>query len=300
MRIAVIDLGTNTFNLSIAEKRGKEFVTILGDKEGVGLGLGGINKGLITNDAIYRGLAALRRFKTLSEKNGVAKFVLIGTSALRNAENKKAFIDVVWRELKLKIHVISGTEEAALIYEGVTSVKKPEKPALIMDIGGGSTEFVFADSKGQIKSRSFEIGVSRIYQMFKLNDPLNEKDCSDIENYLNESCGDFFDDVKAKELIGASGTFETFYELCFNERYPERKTVSMSRDEMMPHLSDVINSTQAEREKNEWIIPIRKKMAPIAAVKIQWIMRKLDIETVSISPFSLKEGVLKNLDKYVK
>jgi exopolyphosphatase/guanosine-5'-triphosphate,3'-diphosphate pyrophosphatase len=300
MRIAVIDLGTNTFNLSVAEKQGNEFVTILGDKEGVGLGLGGINSGLITDDAIARGLDTLRRFKSLAEKNGVTKFVLVGTSALRNAENRQTFLDIVWRELKLKIHVIPGAEEAALIYAGVTSVRKPEHKALIMDIGGGSTEFIYADASGPIKSRSFEIGVSRIYQMFRLSDPLSEKDGQLIEDYLNTSCGDFFDDVQARELIGASGTFETFYELCFNRRYPERKTTSMNREEMLPHLDSVINSTQAERNKNQWIIPIRKKMAPIAAVKIQWIMRKLDIETVTISPFSLKEGVLQNLDKYVE
>jgi len=300
VRVAVIDLGTNTFNLSVSEKRGTGYVNICSAKEGVGLGMGGINQNRITDDAMQRGLETLRKFRKTAGENEAEEIVLIGTSALRNATNSVDFVNRVWKELSLKIHIISGEEEARLIYLGVSSGITFDTPGLIMDIGGGSTEFILADSKGPLRSRSFEIGVSRIFQAFPFNDPLVDENVAEVEKYLEKSCGNFFVGMQVEWLVGASGTFETFYELCFNERYPAGKTLTMPAAEVLPQLDYLIHSSVAERERNEWIIPIRKKMAPVAAVKTRWIFRTLGIQKLTISPFSLKEGVLIEFDNYVE
>jgi exopolyphosphatase/guanosine-5'-triphosphate,3'-diphosphate pyrophosphatase len=162
-----------------------------------------------------------------------------------------------------------------------------------MDIGGGSTEFIFADSKGVWDLISLNIGVSRIYQQFQCQDPLSEADIWNIEEWLEERAEGFFEGKQADLLIGASGSFETFYELIHFEAFPEKiKSVEVSFSELMESIDQIIGSSQAERDKNEWIIPIRKKMAPIAAVKTRWVIKKLGVKRVIISPCSLKEGAL--------
>jgi exopolyphosphatase/guanosine-5'-triphosphate,3'-diphosphate pyrophosphatase len=291
MRKAIIDLGTNTFNLLIGAIDDTGFSVIYSEKEGVALGMGGINEQIISPEAYKRGISALSRFKLVCDKYHVQNIQGIGTSALRDATNALDFIEEVKGLLGIEIEIISGLQEAELIYKGVKWTYSFEQPAVIMDIGGGSTEFVFADKQGITDLVSLNIGVSRIYQYFSLSDPLNQEDISNIEEWLDENALGFFDGKQESVLIGASGSFETFYELMHQMPFPKRtKAVEISMVQLMECLNEIIASTQEERDKNDWIIPIRKKMAPIAAVKTRWVLGKLNIKKVHISPFSLKEG----------
>jgi exopolyphosphatase / guanosine-5'-triphosphate,3'-diphosphate pyrophosphatase len=293
MRKAVIDLGTNTFNLLIADVKENSFELVHTEKDGVALGMGGINDGLLTAEAFERGMNALKRFCASCTVMEVESIHAIGTSALRGASNASEFITAAHDELGLDIEIVSGLREAELIYKGVKWSYDFKVPGVIMDIGGGSTEFIFADSKGVNDMISLNIGVSRIYQKFAFNDPLKPEDILNIENWLEERAEGFFEGKQSDLLIGASGSFETFYELVHFEPFPEKlHAIEVNFDELLQSLDEIISSTQAERDKNPWIIPIRKKMAPIAAVKTRWIIRKLGVRKVFISPCSLKEGAL--------
>lgn len=294
-KIAIIDLGTNTFNLLVAEKDGKNIHRILSDKEGVGLGLGGITKNLISSDAMERALTALTKFVNISNNFLVDEIFAFGTSALRNATNAQELIKKAKEILNLNIQVISGLREAELIYKGVASGYQFHEPTLIMDIGGGSTEFILANDQGVEKAQSFEIGVSRIYQLFEMNDPMSETNQIEVVNYLENGTGDFFDQMKCDILIGASGSFETFYKIAYNKEFPDAEFIRMPIKDVYESLEKIICSTQKERDANPLIIPIRKKMAPLAAVKTKWIISKLDIQELVISPFALKEGVLSEI-----
>jgi exopolyphosphatase / guanosine-5'-triphosphate,3'-diphosphate pyrophosphatase len=294
-RIAIIDLGTNTFNLLVADKTGTVVKRIYSTKDGVALGLGGINENRISADAMERAMTALRKFCSTSQAMHVQSIYAFGTSALRNAKNATELIDQVRAELHVEIEVISGDREAELIYKGVASGYDFKKPALIMDIGGGSTEFILADQAGVIKAHSFEIGVSRIYQLFRFSDPMSAGDCQKVVDYLQQSTGDFFNDITSKRLIGASGSFETFYKLAYNTELPEDEFVTMNIEAVRGSLDKIISSTQKERDANPLIIPIRKKMAPLAAVKTKWIIDKLGMDELVISPYALKEGVMSEL-----
>lgn len=294
-RIAVIDLGTNTFNLLIVDKSDTGFIEVCGAKVGVGLGLGGINQNRIQEDAIQRALATLLAYKSKCEEYKVVEIIAYGTSAIRNAENKQDFLNQVERATGIEIRVISGIREAELIYNGVNLELEVNEPFLIMDIGGGSTEFILGDRNQFIEAASFEIGAARIFQSIPCSDPFTEEDCTKIESYLDAGVGDFFNQINVRMLIGASGSFETFYELLANKRYPAHKYVELNMIDLMSILETIIFSTRADREMDDRIIAIRKKMAPIAAVKIRWIIRKLGIQSVMISPYSLKEGVLSEL-----
>jgi len=291
MRKAVIDLGTNTFNLLIGIVDSKGFRVIHTEKEGVALGMGGINKKVLAPEAYKRGLNTLSRFKHVCERYQVYDIKGIGTSALRDAENASEFIKEVKKTLGIEIEIISGLREAELIYKGVKWSYDFSEPAVIMDIGGGSTEFVFADKNGITDLISMNIGVSRIYQLFEFSDPMSSDDVFRIESWLDENAKGFFDGKQEHILVGASGSFETFYELIHNEPFPEKiNAVEISRNHLIECLDQIIGSTKLERDKNDWIIPIRKRMAPIAAVKTRWVMNKLDIQRIYISPCSLKEG----------
>jgi len=294
MRKAVIDLGTNTFNILIADIYDKKFRIVYTEKEGVNLGMGGINKNTISPDAFKRGLATLRRFKAICEIHKALEINAFGTSALRDAENSSTFLKDVFDELGINISIISGKEEAELIYKGVNWSYAFSQPGVIMDIGGGSTEFIFANKDGITDLISLNIGVSRIYQELKFEDPLSQKNIQSIYNWLDEKANGFFDNKQEDLLIGASGSFETFYELIHHKNFPTiYNSVEVSIEELNYTIETIIKSSQADRDVNKFIVYIRKNMAPIAAVKVKWLIEKLGIKRILISPFSLKEGALK-------
>ena len=290
---AVIDLGTNTFNILIARIEDNFFEILWSGKEGVSLGMGGVNEKIIAPDAFQRGLETMERFKQFCDDWKVVQINAIGTSALRDALNSLDFIEKVKKLTGIEIKIISGEIEAELIYKGVNLTYKFKEPAMIMDIGGGSTEFIFADENGIFDLISLNIGVSRMYQEFQTSDPLTKEDENNIEKWLETKANGFFDNKQIDIIIGASGTFETFYELIHDTDFPsKRNALELQREELDNCLDVIIRSTQAERDTNDRIIPIRKKMAPIAAVKTRWVLNKLLVKKIVISPFSLKEGAL--------
>ena len=294
MRTAVIDLGTNTFNLLIADVMDSKFTVIHSEKEGVALGMGGINSNIISPEAFDRGIRALRHFNFMCIHHKVEVINAFGTSALRDATNSDLFIKQIKDELGISVNIISGEKEADLIYKGVLWSYDFRNPGVIMDIGGGSTEFIFANKEGITDLVSLNIGVSRIFQELKLSDPLTEKDILSITNWLDNKADGFFDGKQEELLIGASGSFETFYELIYSQPFPDKLKCSEIPMKTLNDMIDwVIFSTQEDRDTNEFIIPIRKKMAPIAAVKTKWVIEKLGITRTMISRCSLKEGALR-------
>lgn len=293
-RIGVIDLGTNTFNLLIADVNHEQFTPVYSEKDGVALGMGGINSGTIAADAFLRGIDTIAKFKRICDTYQVDEIRAIGTSALRDAKNQAEFLDTVLKNSGIKVEIISGDQEAELIYYGVHWSYQFEEATIIMDIGGGSTEFIIADRSGILDKQSFDIGVSRIFQELSLNDPYTEEDVRIIERWLDQKTNSFFEDKSCHILIGASGSFETFHEMIHSEKFEEHiDAKEFDPEELVRILNWMVYSTQAERDEHPYIIPIRRKMAPIAAVKTLWVIKKLGINRFFVTPCSLKEGVLK-------
>ena len=197
------------------------------------------------------------------------------------------------RKKAVSIEVISGDHEAQLIYEGVRLTHRFERPSLIMDIGGGSTELIVVEAGQPLRWQSFDIGVSRMAQLFRVSDPLSTTDIAQLEHYLERHCSAFLNGLQCSDFIGASGSFETFFELLHEQAYAANgQALEVSAPHFADMLEKIIDSTQAERDANDWIIPIRKQMAPFAAVKTRWIFRQLGAKRIFISPYSLKEGAL--------
>ncbi len=298
MRRAIVDIGTNTFNLLIADCGGSSLDRLHSEKRGVSIGMGGINRGTITEEAMNRAIQALKEFEEAIHSYAPVDVRYIATSAVRDADNAELFRDLVKSATGRELIVIDGEQEARYIHEGVSLCHSFEERGMIMDIGGGSTEFIEADSSGIIALSSMDIGVSRLYQMFDCSDPFSAKDVLDIESFIEEMSDGFFESKEVDVLIGSSGTFETFYELINRKPFPiGSKTVELEYKPFIAALDQLIFSTLKERNENEFIIPIRKKMAPYAGVKTRWVLKKLNVKRVLISPFSLKEGGLIRLSQ---
>jgi exopolyphosphatase / guanosine-5'-triphosphate,3'-diphosphate pyrophosphatase len=293
---AVIDLGTNTFNLLIAEVdiTQNHFHVLYSEKKGVALGMGGINEQKIGTEAFERGIQALIKFKSICNEYHVESIRAIGTSALRDAKNSHDFVAKAFEQTGLKVEIISGDEEAYYIYQGVCWSFDFKEPSLIMDIGGGSTEFILADKNGIQSKISFNIGVSRIFQEFSFSDPYTTEDVVKIEQWLEDKTQGYFDTMSCNTLVGASGSFETFHEMIHLEAFQEKvASKEIPFNLLIKTLDELIYSTQTERDLHPFIIPIRRKMAPIAAVKTKWVIEKIGASRTVVTPCSLKEGVLR-------
>ena len=252
MKKAIIDLGTNTFNLLIANVEGLNIEELHSEKEGVAIGMGGINSGIIADEAMERAIVALTKFKSICEDQGIENIWAFGTSAIRDAANKEVFLNRVLNEVGLKIQVLSGQEEAELIYEGVAALPGCPENGVVLDIGGGSSEVIVLAAHDIHIAKSLNIGVSRIYQMFEFSDPLSAEDQQKIETYLEEESAKLTPWPKQEILIGSSGSFETMYELINDHVFPhDPEFYELNMDDFNHQLDRMIASTLAERKSRQ-------------------------------------------------
>lgn len=301
-RIAVIDLGTNTFNLLIVEiDPDKNYQLVFQTKISVKLGEGGINKGFIAPVPFDRGINALKTHKQTIEKYNVEKVVAIATSAIRGASNGSEFVARANEECNIDVQVISGDKEAETIYYGVrNAVKMHDEPSLIIDIGGGSTEFIIANKNQIFWKQSFLLGVARLLELFNPSDPITDKEKDALLNYLKKELQPLFEAVKKyplTELIGSSGSFDSIAEMVAHRFYTP--TIFDGKTEFEFNLNDcaavhetILNSTTAERLRMKGLTAMRVDMIVISSILVQFILKSFAIPKMRHSAYSLKEGVL--------
>jgi exopolyphosphatase/guanosine-5'-triphosphate,3'-diphosphate pyrophosphatase len=170
-QVAVIDCGTNSIRLLIAETSGSTIKEVIRTMEIVRLGQGVDENKAFHPDAINRTLLAVKSFKEIIDRNNVDKIRFCATSATRDASNRNIFIDGVRDILNIQVEVIPGEEEAALSFTGATyQLDQGSGPFLVVDIGGGSTEFVYGDKK-VISAKSVNIGCVRMSERHLINQP---------------------------------------------------------------------------------------------------------------------------------
>lgn len=301
MRVAVIDLGTNTFNLLIAETRTDGgFVAIYNERLPVRLGEGGINSGIIAAPAYMRGLEAMDTYAGAIRQWRCDKKLAFATSAVRNSSNGRQFTDDVFHRTGIKINIISGDEEARYIYLGVLqAIDFHERNSLIMDIGGGSTEFIIANKNGLIWKQSFEIGASRLLQRFNPSDPITQKEVQDITSFLLDALVPLKEAVAENpvdELIGASGSFDSLAEMIMARFYTGEEfdgaefVFDLGQADMIHKL--LIASTREQRLQIKGLVAMRVDMIVISAILVELIIRELNIGHMRMSGYALKEGVL--------
>ena len=296
-----MDLGTNTFHLLIAEGTINDFREIAHEHIGVKLGEGGINKDIIVPEAFERGISTMKAFRTQIDNCNVQQVRAIATSALRNASNALAFVRRVKEEAGIDIEIIDGNREAAYSFNGVKAAGAlSAESSLILDIGGGSVEFIIGNKEGILWKQSFEIGAARLMEMFHHTDPIPPASIEALYLYLEDTLGALFLAIKEMPvytLIGSSGAFETFAELAALKRndifdLKNTKNYSFDLQELLTVTHELILSSHAEREANRAIIPVRVDMIVVASLITRYIIQKLAITNIALCTYSLKEGVL--------
>ena len=223
------------------------------------------------------------------------------TSAVRESANSDAFLALASAH-HIDIEVLSGDQEAEYIYYGVkTSFEMGEVPYLIMDIGGGSTEFVIANGSRIYFKKSYLLGVARLKELFFTDVQLNAESKLKMQNYLKRELSDlttFLQHFGPIHLVGSSGSFDTYFEMLNPKEFVENLTFFRFNNIDFKSLLDrLIHSTHEERLQMQGLIPLRVDMIAFAAFLTQFILHHANIQTVCASTYSLKEGVIKKLQE---
>lgn len=302
MKVAVIDCGTNTFNLVIADITDPHrYTKLYNTRIPVKLGESAINNGYITELAMNRGKEALRVFKTRIHEMKVEKVQAYATSAIRDASNGMSFVTWAKEELSIEISVIDGNREAELIYYGIRgAVQLTKEMSLIMDIGGGSNEFVIANEDGWHWKQSFKIGAARIIEKFPHSNPILQKEMDDITAYLVSELKPLIkaiEEFKPKELIGSSGAFDSLIEMIHGEYNGEPLIGEKTEYKIEPLayrqiVDRILASSLEERKLIKGLVPMRFDMIVISCLMIEVVIKLLNTTTIRVSTFSLKEGAI--------
>lgn len=259
MRVAAIDCGTNSIRLLIADVERTASGVRLHDVERlmrvVRLGEGVDATGRISDAALERAFTAAREYAELIKKHGAKRLRFAATSASRDAENRDVFVSGIQEILGVTPEVIEGTEEAALSFAGaVSGLEKPAPgPTLVVDLGGGSTEFVLGDSDGVIAARSVNIGCVRLTERHSVSHPLTAEQIRAIEADVDAAIDEAFAHVNlasADALVGVAGTVTTVTAQALGlENYdPEAiNGTELSREQILEAASTLSAMNKQER-----------------------------------------------------
>lgn len=297
MKIAVIDCGTNTFTLSLFEiDASGNFKRSLKERHYVELAAEGIHR--IGPLAFQRGIDAFRSFRLFLQDHPKAQTVALGTAALRRASNQQAFVQTVKEVSSIDIQIIDGDQEAALIYQGVRlAAPLGKKPSLIIDIGGGSVEFIIADQQQLLWAKSYPIGVAVLFEKFHQTDPISTKHIQQLREHLSVALADFLsilDNYAIEHLIGASGSFDVLDRMVGSKEegalfgYIDAQDFANIRDQL-------VKSSFEERLKMEKLSPTRAKLIVISLLLTDFIHQKIKSPRLVVSNHAMREGLVYKL-----
>ncbi len=300
---AVIDLGTNTFQLLIAEPTARGFRTLHEESRAAKIGQGGISDGFITEEAIGRALDVLNAYRTRTDAHGVPpeQVRLLATSAVRNARNQAEFVQRVRETTGFRIEVIDGDREAGLIFRGVSlGTPLTEVTSLVMDIGGGSVEFILGNARRVFWKQSFEIGAQRLLDRFLTADPMPPAQVGRLADYLDEQLLPLTNAVHQyapTALIGSAGSFETLYEMYFLEKNgqpiaPDWVSGELPVAAFHQLRGALLTRARAERLALPGMIELRVDMIVVGVCLIDFVLKRYGIDRIQVSTYALKEGVL--------
>jgi exopolyphosphatase/guanosine-5'-triphosphate,3'-diphosphate pyrophosphatase len=301
MRIAAIDIGTNSIHMIVVQVRPDlSFEVIDREKDMVRLGAGGLDGKSLTPSAVTAALQTLAKFKRIAESHKVDEIVAAATSATREAENGGDFIGEVDRQTGIRIKVISGTEEARLIHLAAGyGVDVGASTAVVVDIGGGSVEVTFGTATHLTLGRSFKVGVIRLTERFVRSDPLSRHDLRRMVKHLNREMGGYLDQIVGKRfdrVIGTSGTILSLGAMSLaqdrgievgdlrNQRVPARSLRKLRKR--------IIETDIEGRLQMPAMDPRRADLSVAGVVLFDTILRRLGAEEFTLCDLALREGLV--------
>jgi len=301
MRVAAIDCGTNSIRLLIADIEGNNFREVVRDMEIVRLGQGVDQTGQFHPDAIARTLAAVDKFAAEIAKRGVEKIRFCATSATRDATNRHLFVDGVRERLGIELEVISGNEEAALSFAGAIQDLDPaEGPFLVIDIGGGSTEFVFGTSTVEA-ARSVNIGCVRMTERHFANDPATAQQVESARTDIQAAIAQAAAEVpitQAKTLVAVAGTATTVAAAALHLAEYDRYSIHLARvtaAQVHEASAMFLSKNREERLALGYMHPGRVDVIPAGALVLSEIIKATGATGFVASESDILDGMARSL-----
>jgi exopolyphosphatase/guanosine-5'-triphosphate,3'-diphosphate pyrophosphatase len=301
MRIAAIDIGTNSLHMIVVRVRPDlSFEIIDREKEMVRLGAGGLDGRKLTPDAMHAALQVLSKFRRLAESHRVDKVLAVATSAVREAENGGEFLHAITEQTGIRARVISGTEEARLIHlAAVYGVGGAAEATVVIDIGGGSVEITRGIGPAIETGRSFKLGVIRLTERFVKSDPLVPRDERKLVKHIDVEAGEYLDQIARAgfdRVIGTSGTILSLGALATEQQ--GRTTGAHLRNRRVPAKQlrrvkkEILELSLEKRLRMPGLEPRRADLSVAGAVLLDAIVRRLGAEDITLCDMSLREGLV--------
>ena len=299
MRIAAIDIGTNSVHMIVVQVRGdRSFEVIDREKIMVRLGAGGLDGRALTAGAMTAAIAALAKFRRLAEARGVDEIVAAATSATREAENGGDFLATLEAQTGIRARVITGIEEARLIHLAAGYNTEFTGPTVVVDIGGGSVEITLGAGAEPDFARSFKIGVIRLTERYLRSDPPSPRDERRLVKHVEREIGTYVELIRSRgfvRVIGTSGTITSLGALALlqqgdpvtdisNLRVPARALHKLRKT--------LLGMDQHDRMQVDGLDPKRADIAPAGVLLIDTILRALGASELTLSDFALREGLV--------
>jgi exopolyphosphatase / guanosine-5'-triphosphate,3'-diphosphate pyrophosphatase len=300
MRIAAIDIGTNSIHMIVVQVRPDlSFEVIDREKDMVRLGAGGLDGRSLTPTAIGAALQTLSKFRRIAESHKVDEIVACATSATREADNGGDFIAEVDRQTGIRIKVISGTEEARLIHLAAGyGVDIGATTAVVVDIGGGSVEITLGSATSLTIGRSFKVGVIRLTERFVKSDPLSGGDERRLIKHLNREMGTYIDQIVGKgfdRVIGTSGTILSLGLMASaedGEPSEDLRNLRVSAKALHRLRRHLVESDLKERLATPGMDPRRGDLSVAGSVLFDTIIRRLGTDEFTLCDLALREGIV--------
>ncbi|MBA2326466.1 MAG: Ppx/GppA family phosphatase [Actinobacteria bacterium] len=301
MRIAALDLGTNSFHLLVAEVQPDGgFTPLVREKEMLRLGDVVAREGRIPEGPADQAVATVRRFRLLADTAGADEVLACATSAIRLAANGDELVDRIEAETGVNVRVIDGLTEAQLIFGAVrASVLLDPAPALCFDLGGGSVEITVGDAAGLRWATSENLGVARLTAELVESDPLSKDDRRRLRDRLTEVLAPVAAEVAAfepKMFVGSSGTLLDLAHMAAARRKEEvpvsLNQLTITRDEFLPLHKLIVSSRASERRRLEGLEPRRVDLIPAGSMFLDTAMELFGFDELTVSEWALREGIV--------
>src|SRR5262245_59316317 len=303
MRIAAIDVGSNSIHMIVAEARPDgHFIVLDREKEMVKLGEKSLTTGRLQKSAMDRGLKTLKTFKSIAVRHGVARIHAVATSAVREAGNGGEFIQRIYDELGLRVRVISGREEARLIHLGVSQVEDLDgSPTLVLDIGGGSVEIILAERGKAPELYSFKLGVARITERFLTEDPPRPKEVARLEKFLLAELEPALASAarrRVRRVIGTSGTMLSLISMAAHRLgvHPGSQVhgLAVPAEAVWRLRRSLVRADREGRLARRGMDPKRVDTITSGAVLADVLLRRVRANRIQACTWALREGLLQD------
>ena len=299
MRVATVDIGTNSMRLLIADYEDNKIINRKKYVEVTRIGKGVDEKGMISKDAINLNSEVLERFINLAKSKNCEKICVIGTSALRDSKNSEEFVKKAYEKTGINVEIISGEMEANLGFLGIKSILDEKKYTLTIDIGGGSTEFILGNNHGDLVfSKSENIGVVRLTERFLKDDIPTDIQIIEMNKYIEAVTSDTIQVLKTYDIgkvIGIGGTATSISAIIQQMEIYCSDKVHNSKiyyDEIVDIYKNLKSMTIQEKKMIVGLQPKRADVIFTGVCIMKKIMSMLDIEYITVSEYDNLEGMM--------